>query len=273
MAIITISREMGANAFPISQLAAEALGYRLIDGQSVRDAAPLYGLTPDDIDQADEKPPAFIETLDRKLLLTLHQIELIVLDFAREGNIVIYGRAGRDVLLNQENVFRVRIIAPFEQRVERLAEEEWLDPDVAYTMVRRSDHQRAGFMRYYFDCDWSDPLSYDMVINTSRISEEKAAGMIVEGVKDPAFSGHDVAAAQALETMILRKKIQIAYLSDQQAEGMPFSVQVQDRDLILNGTVSDNKHRTLIHRIAADIGSGYRVDNQIRVGARRSLQL
>jgi cytidylate kinase len=170
MAIITISREMGSGGIPIAHKAAEKLGYTLVDGEAIAKVAGRYGLTPEALEKTDEKPPAFVEKLDEQMEVNLHLIHLIILEYALKGNVIIYGRGGQDLLKDIGSVFRVRIIAPFEERVERWAEREWLDPDLARILVRKSDQQRAGFIKYYFDRDWNDPLHYDLVINTSRLS-------------------------------------------------------------------------------------------------------
>lgn len=56
MAIITISREMGSGGIPIAHKVAEKLGYKLIDGEAIMEAANSYGLSPEAVEQADEKP-------------------------------------------------------------------------------------------------------------------------------------------------------------------------------------------------------------------------
>ena len=98
MAIITISREMGSGGIPIAHKVAEKLGYRLIDGEAIMAVAKEYGLSPEAVEQADEKPPHFVDTLDSKQFLDLHLIELIILEAALKGNVVIYGRGGQDLL-------------------------------------------------------------------------------------------------------------------------------------------------------------------------------
>jgi len=65
MAIITISREMGSGGIPIAHKVAEKLGYQLIDGEMIMAAAEAYGLSPEAVEQADEKPPHFVDTSTR----------------------------------------------------------------------------------------------------------------------------------------------------------------------------------------------------------------
>ena len=130
MAIITISRQMGSGGIPIVQQIAEELGYTLVDGDIIKEVASDYDLTDEAIHQIDEKPPVFVENLDRQIELNMNRIQLIVLEQALEGNVIIYGRGGQDLLPDITSVLRVRVIAPFEERVERWAEREWIDPDL-----------------------------------------------------------------------------------------------------------------------------------------------
>jgi len=210
MAIITISRQMGSGGIPIAQKVAEKLGCTLVDGDAILKVADQYGLTRESIEQADEKPPHFVETLDIKHETALHLIELIILEYALKGNVIIYGRGGQDLLKEISSVLRVRIIAPFEERVERWAEREWLDPDRARKLVRRSDQQRAGFIKYYFDRDWDDPLGYDLVINTERLTEDSAVRLICDGIKDRHLAESKAEYKKVLADLILRKQIEIA---------------------------------------------------------------
>lgn len=243
MAIITISREMGSGGIPIVHQVAEELGYKLVDGDSIKDVASQYGLTQESLQQVDEKPPAFIEQLDRKIELDMSRIQLIVLEEALKGNVVIYGRGGQDLLPGINNVFRVRVIAPFEDRVERWAEREWIDPDLARSLVRKSDQQRAGFIKYYFDRNWSNPIEYDVVINTARISNETAVKLIAEGAKDQHLIEKKNAAKAKLKDLIIQKKIQIARLADERIEDIWFNIEVENKHVILSGHVYSEAER------------------------------
>lgn len=243
MAIITISREMGSGGIPIVQKAAEKLGYRLIDGEAIEDIAPQYGLTREVLTQIDEKPPAFIEHLDRQIELGMNRIQLIVLEQALKGDVIIYGRGGQDLLNGIENVFRVRVIAPFDLRVERWAEREWIDPDLAYTLVRKSDQQRAGFIKYYYDRDWDDPIDYDLIINTAKLSEETAVEQIVCGVKDENLLKVKSQSKERLKDLIIQKKIQITRLADERIEDLTFQISVEDRHVTLDGHVYSEEEK------------------------------
>ena len=243
MAIITISREMGSGGIPIVHQTAEELGYTLINGDTIKDLASDYGLTAEALQQVDEKPPAFVEKLDRQIELNMNRIQLIVLEQALKGDVVIYGRGGQDLLPGINNVFRVRVIAPFEERVERWAVREWIDPDLARSLVRKSDQQRAGFIKYYFDRNWSNPIDYDLIVNTSRLSFETAVKMIVDGVKDRNLVEKKSASKAKLRDLIIQKKIQIVRLADERIEDIWFNIAVNEGIVTLTGHVYSESER------------------------------
>lgn len=265
MAIITISREMGSGGIPIAHMVAEKLGYRLIDGEAIMEAAEAYGMSREAVEQADEKPPHFVDNLDSKQILDLHVIELIVLEAALKGNVVIYGRGGQDLLKDVGSVLRIRIIAPFEDRVERWAEREWLDPDRARYLVRKSDQQRAGFIKYYFDRDWQDSVHYDLTINTQRLSEDTAAEIICTGVKDENLVGIKPNSKKLLANLVLRKRVEIAILSAGNVDTYLLEIGVEDGVVTLAGQVHSRAEKAAAEKLARAVDGVADLHNDIKV--------
>lgn len=265
MAIITISRQMGTGGIPIAQKAAEKLGYTLVDGDAILDVADQYGLTRESVELADEKPPHFSEKLDLKHDVALKLIELIILEFALKGNVIIYGRGGQDLLDGVNSVLRVRLTAPFEDRVERWAEREWLDPDLARILVRKSDQQRAGFIKYYFDRDWADPLGYDLVINTQRLSEDTAVRLICDGIKDRTLVETKAAYKKVLADLVLRKRIDIDLCKQQPVDHHLLDIAVKDGQVTLSGQLHSQADRDQAVALAEGMPGVRKVVNQIKV--------
>lgn len=243
MAIITISPQMGTGGIPIAQQVAEELDYTLINGDAIKAVAADYGLTEEALLLIDEKPPAFIENLDRQLELDTCRMQLIILEKAYEGNAILYGRGGQYLLPGIRSVFRVRIIAPFEERVERWAEREWIDPDLAHSLVRKSDQRRAGYIKYYFDSDWENTINYDMIINTSRVSNDSAARLIKEATRDPYLIEKSEKCKVRIKDLIIQKKVQIARLADERIKDIWFKIDVQDCCVTLAGHVYSEEER------------------------------
>ncbi|PLY00166.1 MAG: transport-associated protein [Desulfuromonas sp.] len=265
MAIITISREMGSGGIPIAHQAAEKLGYTLVDGEALRKVAGKYGLSQEAFDQADEHPPSFIAEKDVHLLIDLHQIELMILDYALKGDVIIYGRGGQDLLKRIKSVFRVRIVAPFEDRIERWAEREWLDPELARVLVRRSDQQRAGFIKYYFDRDWDNPLDYDLVINTQKLSEDKAIDLICDGVKDQNLVEEKSNSKRVLSDLILSKKAEISVLTIDGVEGEHLDLSAENGKITVSGHVHSKDEHKAVLDVVASVEGVTSVENQLQI--------
>ena len=265
MAVITFSREMGTGAFRIAEEVARRLKYVFVDGARISANAPQYGLSADLLQLVDEKPPSYITADDRKRAAALNTVELIILDFARKGNVILYGRGGQDLLKECRNVLRLRFIADFEERVERFAEREWIDPDLARSMIRRSDHQRGGFIHFYFDRNWQDPLGYDLVFNTSRMSEEAIVECIVAAAKDPRLKEADKAATELIDKTILMKKIETALLNSADLDYRPFTINVEKGKVRVSGYLASEKEKKEAIRIVESVKGVKSVEEDIQV--------
>ncbi|MFA7061447.1 MAG: cytidylate kinase family protein [Pedobacter sp.] len=265
MAVITISREMGTGAYQIAEEVAKKLKYKLVDGSRIKTRAPKFGLAPDMLQMVDEKPPSYITTDDRKRAAALNSVELILLDFARKGNVILYGRGGQDLLQACGHVLRLRFIADFEERVERFAEREWIDPDLARSMIRRSDHQRGGFIHFYFNRNWADPLGYDLTFNTSRLSSASIVEIIVAATKDPVLKEAEKSATEIIDNTILMKKIETALLSSPDLDYRPFNIVVDKGRVLLRGYLASEEEKKCALRIVESVKGVKLVEGDIQV--------
>lgn len=200
--IITISRQFAAGGSEIAQRVAESLGWTLVDNQVVDEVAKRAGLPRDEIARREERAPSFIERLTRALAisapefvnpesaltnLTEEQVvpltEKVVAEAAGRGNCVLVGRAASAVLGQRGDTLNVRIVAPVAQRVSRAMERLQLDAKEAERQVHEQDANRDRYHRQYYQRDWSDPVNYDLVINTGRVGVEGAVGVILKAVE------------------------------------------------------------------------------------------
>jgi len=258
---------MGSGGQIVARKLADRLGYTLIDGEAILKVASKYGLSADAVEKADEKPPAFVESLDSNLEIDLHRIEQIVLEYALKGNVIIYGRGGQDLLDGIDNVFRVRIVAPFEIRVERWAEREWIDPDLSRILVRKSDQQRAGFIKYYFDRDWDNTDCYELTINTTRLSIDKAVDLICSGIEDDGNGSSYAECQKKLNDLILCKKIEIEILKSDIVHGYHLQIYIANGSICLQGHVHSEEERQAIYTILQQQATGYPIADQLKVFA------
>lgn len=265
MAVITMSREMGTGAYQIAREVARKLKYQLVDGAKLAQMAPQYGLGPDMLERVDEKPPVYITAQDRQHAAQLKTIELMLLDCAQKGNVILYGRGAQDLLRGLGNVLRVRFVAPFDERVEKFAEREWIDPDLARELIRKSDHQRGGFIHFYFDRDWHDPLGYDLVVNTARLSSGAIVDLIVAAARDAKLKEAEAEAKEMMANIILCKKVETELLKSGCIENFHFRISSQDGEICLSGHVHTKEEKQTALKIAAKIKGVRRIDDDLHV--------
>ena len=152
--------------------------------------------------------------------------------------------------------------------MERWAEREWLDPDLARLTVRKCDQQRAGFIKYYFDRDWDDPLHYDLVLNTSRFSEDMAIKLIGDAIKDQNLQEAKEVSKKKLQDLIIKKKTEIKLLSCPSCGGLHlghFKLQVHGRVLTLDGHVHSQEEFDAVEKMLATIEGIEQLENNLKV--------
>jgi cytidylate kinase len=109
----------------------------------------------------------------------LELISSIIAEHATQGEAVIVGRGAQMILRRRPGILHVQTIARFENRVFNIMQREGVKWREAAHRVRRSDEQRSGYMRRFYNVDWLDSSLYDLVVNTDQITEETAVGLIV----------------------------------------------------------------------------------------------
>jgi len=214
--IITLSRQLGSNGDVIAARVAAALGLLLVDREYVYRAALAAGV-PDDLLQrlmyegqrslaamileslAGSSPnlavspglPNPLSSVFAPLLPpapmtpeeAVQTIGLIIKDVASRGNVLILGQGGQAWLRDFRGACHVKIVAPLEVRVARVAEREGLSLAAARRRVRASDLARSEYLARYHGINWLDPLHYHLVINTGQTSVEAAVSLIVHAAQ------------------------------------------------------------------------------------------
>ena len=182
---ITISRETGAGAPTIIQQLNQTLRIGVVDRQILEYLAERYKLPRDMLERVDEKVCNWLVEavgiwLSKRLISQTDYIALLarfVFMAARDASAIFVGR-GIQFILPPEKGLAVRIIAPFEQRVARIMEEQQLKSREAGRYATARDNEQRNFVRHHYHQDIADSHLYDLVINTQDIALEDAANVI-----------------------------------------------------------------------------------------------
>ncbi len=74
------------------------------------------------------------------------------------------------------------MIGDSAERIRTVAERRGISPDEAATWVRETDEHRQHFVQRHFGIDSTNPLCYDLILNTSAWTVAEATGMIVDAI-------------------------------------------------------------------------------------------
>jgi hypothetical protein len=187
---LLISREKGAGGSAVGQLAGKRLGWQVFNKEIVEAIAEKANVRRELIESLDERDRATIHDAVKGFLSPqpvgtagyLATLREILLTLGHQGDVVIVGRGAQYVLPSRFGL-RLRMVAPIEVRVRRIATEGSMSLKAARVEVERSDRERARLTRRHFGHDLRDPLGYDVIINTAELTVEAATDAAVTAVQ------------------------------------------------------------------------------------------
>jgi cytidylate kinase len=196
--VICISRARGALGEQVGEAVAKRLGLRVVDEEIVAEAAAKENVDPDLVADAEQRKSlvhrllmglaasgaeAYVAPVQSEILERERYRELIreaIVQTAAEGDVVIVAHAASYPLAGQEGVLRVLVTGSPQIRAGRLAEEEGVDAEEGEKIRKRSDGNRADYLKRFYDVDEELPTHYDVVVNTDELTPEQAAAIVAE---------------------------------------------------------------------------------------------
>lgn len=112
----------------------------------------------------------------------VHKTSETILHLAKLGDVVLMGRGANLITKQLKSGFHVRLIGSLEKRIKHAADYYQLSQAKAAKFVDQEDKGRKNYLKKHFDQNIDDPLIYDLILNTDRISCEDAAHIIGEEV-------------------------------------------------------------------------------------------
>jgi len=219
MPTITISRQFGSGGDEVSFQICQLLGYKRFDKRMVVRAAQQAGYSEHEaIDYSEEnyRIRGFLERLfDREPTIATVRIweehtegvlvaedvqlqESMLVNLVKKAvqsaydrdNVVVMGRGGQALLKDKKDALHVRIIAPMEDRIQRVkerlrAERQEYSATIdlrrhAQDLILERDACSADYLRRLYNLDWDDPCLYHLVLNTAKIPLEQASRLIAD---------------------------------------------------------------------------------------------
>jgi cytidylate kinase len=199
--VVCISHQDGAHGQEVAVRVAESLGFRLIDEDIIAQAAVDAGVDHEVVADVERRKSALVrlvEGLGTTGMGTTYVappniasqdqpasdelrglIRSVIEETAGKGSAVIVAHAASLALAEREDVLRVFVTASPSTRAERLASTLSVDVKQAGRAIKRSDAERADYIKRFYGVGAELPTHYDLVINTDRLAPDDAAGLIV----------------------------------------------------------------------------------------------
>jgi cytidylate kinase len=195
---VAISRQLGSGGAQVGHLVAERLGLRYIDRELLRQAAEYVHANSQRTSEI-ESSLSWFDRLVQTFAIggaelgyvppstdTMYEGDVfdaerrLMMEIADAEEAVMVGRGAAQTLRGRPGVVTVFLHAPEAWRIERLQHIYSLaDRRHAEQLIRKSDRERARFLRALNNCDWTDARMYDLAIDTSSVGIDGAVDAIV----------------------------------------------------------------------------------------------
>ncbi len=193
---VTLSRQAGAGAWIVARELAARLDQRapaedvkwtVFDKELVEHVLENHNLPKKLVSFMPEDRVSMLEDMVTELL-GLHppSWNLVratsdtILRLAAVGNVILIGRGANVITMKLPHMVHVRLVGSLEKRIERVMEYLKLERKAAVEFVEKADRGHHRYLREHFKVEIDNPLLYDLIINTDRVTCEQAAELIAE---------------------------------------------------------------------------------------------
>ncbi len=217
MPVITISNQFGAGGPEIGRELARRMGLDYLDKEILHRVALEVNVSHEEVQEFEEeyhsKFRSFFSTIfdldalkkkarvteeilsseyDERDTIPFHyqvdgwidsdiykqMVRKVITALGERGNVVIKGRGGQVILKDNPHTLHVRVVAELDDRVRWTAKRRNMGLDEARSFVQKLDARSHDYLRFYFDVDPDQPTLYHLVLNTSRIPQERCVDLL-----------------------------------------------------------------------------------------------
>lgn len=187
---VALSREAAAGGELLARQLGARLGWRVFDKELLDFLSDQCRLDRESLALLDETSVSWFDESVLNLMKPrlpsqddyVRRLVKIVVLALLEGPAILVGR-GMQAVLPPSRGLAVRIVADEGDRLARAREARGLDEKAARRWLQETDSARRDFVRRHFHCDPTDPLAYDLTINTSRLSMEGAVETVLAAAR------------------------------------------------------------------------------------------
>lgn len=199
--VITVARGFGSGGKQIASKVAEELGIHCYENRILTLASQMSGLDEQLFREVNEKMrekkvSSFLRGLpitsrpkpeDKEFVSDEKLFEIqkeIIEHLADSESCVIVGKCADWVLRDRKNVVSVYIEAPRRYCVKNVMERMGVNEATAHKSIEQTDKYRAAYYEHYTGGTyWTNPVNYDMTLNSERVGREGCVKVILDYLK------------------------------------------------------------------------------------------
>lgn len=200
---VTISRQVGAGAWPLAQKLADALSeafpdeqrWTVWDRELVEKVAADHHLARRLVEAFEEQDRSWLADFFAAMgsadaghytdeMRVYRDVASTARALAQTGRVVLVGRGSVFITHQMPGGVHVRLVAPLQNRVAHMAETLKVSHDEAARHVRELTKRREQFYHRFWPKDPLTPELFHLTINTGVVSADAAVAMIREVVRD-----------------------------------------------------------------------------------------
>lgn len=184
--IITISREFGALGAALAVLIGEKTGFKVWDSNILQTIAEELGSNQKYVKELDENRRELIEDMVGGFMTNVNTnvdyfrtLKNLIRTIEQNGNAIIVGR-GANYICKKPYSLHIRIVCPLEKRIREYSQREGISLEDAESIIKKTDKERAEFVRYYFKKEVSKSSDYDLLLKSGTFSLQEMLPIVKE---------------------------------------------------------------------------------------------
>jgi cytidylate kinase len=247
MAILTSSRQFGSGNMEIVRAVMTSLHYRYVDKRVIlQEIHAIGGKWETWAKELDESSPAFWDKYDRSFKGFGALLQEILLRYALQDNVILRGRGSNFLMEGIPHAYRIRIVSPLEDRIERVTQRESIDRETARWLIERGDRERAGFVHALYGKDVNDPRFYDTVFDRGDQSLDEIIEIVRQNLLARDRLKND-AAQRLLFIRAVSAKIKAKLIMDSHLYVPILDAVYTDTEIVLRGIVrKSDQYRRIV---------------------------
>ena len=265
MPVIAMTQEMGSLSKDVAMELATSMNLAVMRHEVVDHVAGKMHVSTSLINRLREGKAGIIErvTTDAERVALYSAEEMF--ELANKGNVVLRGWGATCLLRPVQHVVCVRITRSFGKRVEWLMNNlETDDREFAENEIRRSDHAHASRMHQQFGVTWGDPVLYDLVLNTDRLSVHSCVEQIRQLTTRPEFQESEES-RKFLANMTLAARVRAALKTHEPTQEVNITIEARNGRILLSGIVLNPAEKNEVEKVTAQVAGVSGVDSKLRL--------